>query len=202
MIAVSGEMRSGTSLTMLIIKKLGLSIAGDRVPKGTRPDMNPTGMWEILGVAMAPFTQETIDEHNITEDCIKIISHGLFYSDLYLFDKIVYCIRDPREVVVSQRRQTKYRGDEYNYKWYNVHCAALVTFMEQKKMPPIMFVNYKDTIKRPKRQVRRIAEFLDVPYNSKAASVVNKKYYRSKAHMAEDDPTARQYYNYLKALCV
>lgn len=202
MLVVSGEMRSGTSLMMLILKRLGVICAGEKVPKGTRPEMNPTGMWEILGVSMAPFTKQTIDEHNITEECIKIISHGLFYSDMSLIDKVIYCIRDPREIIVSQRNQMDHRGDEYCYNWYNVHTAALITFMELGKMPPTLFVNYKDMMKNPRRQVRRVAEFIDRPYKGKAAKVVNKRYYRSKAHMAEDDETARKYYNYLKGLCV
>jgi hypothetical protein len=195
-------MRSGTSMMMLMIKKLGLSIAGEKQIGQSTAEMNPTGIYELLGVAMAPFDQSVIDERNITEDVIKIISHGLFYSDFSLIDKIVYCIRDPREVIVSQRKQTKYRGDEHNYKWYNVHCAALVTFMERGKMPPTLFVDYKDMIKKPRQQCRRVADFLEVPYTKKATSHINKRYYRSKAHMAEDDETARKYYNYLKALCV
>lgn len=202
MIVVSGEMRSGTSLMMLVLKKLGLSIAGDRVPKGTRPELCPTGMWEILGVSMGPLLQEVIDEHNITEDVIKIISHGLFYSDLTLVSKIVYCVRDPREIIVSQRSQPNDRTDDYRYKWYNVHNAALVTFMERGKLPPLLFVDYANMMKKPRKEVRRIAEFVNKPYTKKAANVVNKRYYRSKANQVGPNETAQQYHKYLKALCV
>lgn len=202
MIVVSGEMRSGTSLMMLVLKKLGLSIAGEKVPKGTHPELCPTGMWEILGVSMGPLIQDVIDEHDIKEDVVKIISHGLFYSDLTLIDRIVYCVRDPREIIVSQRSQPNDRTDEYRYKWYNVHHAALVTFMERGKLPPILFVDYANMMKKPRKEVRRVADFVGKPYTKKAANVVNKRYYRSKAHQAKSDETAERYYKYLKALCV
>jgi hypothetical protein len=201
-IVVSGEMRSGTSMMMLMIKKLGFSIAGFEQITEQGPQMNPTGIWEIKGVAMGPFDQSVIDKHNITEDVVKIISHGLFYSDMSLFDKIVWCVRDPREIVVSQRKQTNYRGDEHNYKWYNVHTAALVTFMEKGKMPPTLFVNYKDMIKKPRKQCRRVADFLGVPYKKSATSHISSRHYRSKAKDADYDETAMRYYNYLKQLCV
>jgi hypothetical protein len=195
-------MRSGTSMMMLMIKKLGLSIAGSKQIGKSTAEMNPTGIWEILGVAMAPLTKEIIKKHNITEDCIKIISHGLFYSDLTLFDKVVYCIRDPREIVVSQRKQTNYRGDWHNYQWYNIHTAALITFMQRGQMPPTLFVDYKDMIKKPRQQCRRVADFLEVPYKKSATSHITSRYYRSKARDAEWDETAMKYYNYLKKLCV
>jgi hypothetical protein len=202
MIIVSGEARSGTSLMMLILKRLGLKIAGSKFITEDNKMMNPTGIWEIKGTPMKPFNQELIDLYEIKGDVMKIISHGLLESDMSLIDLIIYMVRNPREIVVSQRQQVDYIDDEYNYNWYNIHCATLITKLDRGEMSPMMFVHYTDLMTHPKRVTKTIASILGLKWTAKVAKAVNKKYYRSKADDAEPNEVAEVYYQYLKELCV
>lgn len=200
MLIVSGEARSGTSMMMLVIKKLGINIVGDKfLKKG--PDYNPSGIWEIAGIPNNPLTKEVLKKHDIEDaECLKMMSHGFLQSDITLCTKLIWCIREPREVIVSQRNQFNYQGDDHNWGWYNIHMATL---LEKKKRahywPPTLIVDYADMLFKTASQVKRVARFLGVPYKAKAKKVINRKFYRSKADDIEDNPTARKYYNYLKA---
>lgn len=201
MIVVSGEARSGTSLMMLILNKLGMEVAGEKYLTDRTPEMNPSGIWEVRGTPYQSLTPELLKDFEIEADAIKIMSHKIWLSDDDLIDKIIWMVRDPREVIVSQRKQFNYKSDEHNYAWYCIHMDILVKRLVN--MPAeTLFVEYKSLIKRPRKVVRKVAEFLNVPYTKKAANVVNKKYYRSKANQAEDDPKARAYFKYIQDLCV
>lgn len=201
MIVVSGEARSGTSLMMLILHKLGLRNAGEKYLTDRTPEMNPSGIWEIRGTPYQSLTPELLEDFGIEADVIKIMSHKIWLSDNDLIDKIIWMVRDPREVIVSQRNQKNYKSDEHNYAWYCIHMDILCQRLQN--MPAdTLFVNYKSLLKRPRPTVRKVAEFLGLKYTKKAANVINKKYYRSKANQAEDDPKARAYYKYINDLCV
>lgn len=202
MIIVSGEARSGTSVMMLILKKLGFKIAGSKVINPENIDMNPTGIWEVKEAVTKPFTQETIDKYQIEGEAMKVISHALFTSDWNLIDTVIYMVRDPREIIVSQRRQINAGSDEHNYGWYNVHMGTLLTGLEMKKYPPMLFVDYGKLMTHPKAVTKKVAQVLGRKWSAKVAKAVNKKYYRSKAEDAPYDETAMMYYKYFKALCV
>ena len=117
MIIVTGEPRSGTSLMMRIVDSLGLEIAGEQQPGEKRPDrnkkrkeraeyLNPEGFWEVPGVVSRGIkTEEQVEEYK--DKVIKIVTGGLSNTvkpAIDKIDKIIFCLRHPREVAFSQQK--------------------------------------------------------------------------------------------------
>ena len=209
MIIVSGEPRTGTSMTMLILDKLGLKKSGDRYSTlGPETEFNPTGLWEVPGVPFKPFNQKTIDDYNLKDhEVVKVVTHGINHpdTDWNLIDKLIYCIRDPREAMVSQQKQHGFNGDdEFNYAMYINHIHDFI-WRTKWNRPNYIVVDYKDLIFHTKSKVKKIAAFLGVPYKAKAAKVINRKYYRSRIEDAPEDDLmekAIQFYLSMKTVAI
>lgn len=127
--AVIGEPRSGTSVTMLLLKELGVLLAGYKWPwegKEFDPDiadrdrerieknfarireLNPQGFWEQPGVVMHGI-RELPEEFD--GKALKIISSGAYprYEDgrvfgtpPELYSRALLCLRNPRAIAKSQ----------------------------------------------------------------------------------------------------
>jgi hypothetical protein len=192
LIVVSGEARSGTSMMMLIIKRLGFKIAGAKTFEESVPGFNPSGIWEVWGTPNTGLTKV------VDADVIKIMTKGLVQSDPALITKIVYCIRDPREVIVSQRGQRGYKNDEHNWDAYLVNMANLFDNVSSTDWNQIHVVDYADMMKAPTIVVGSLALFLGVPPTTEAVLTPDPKYYRSKKHKIPDNEYARAYYQKLR----
>lgn len=199
MIVVSGEPRSGTSLQMLIIKKLGFEITGFRdsnYGKGRR--FNPSGIWEIDGVPNHGLTKNLFMHNRIEGDVIKLTTFGLLNSDPSFINKLIYCIRDPREVIVSQRGQVGYTDDDWNWNEYITNIKQLLDKIEPNDWDHIHIVDYKDVISNRRGEVQLLADFLDVEFRQSAVSVIKTKYYRSKPKVAWNQE-AKELYEILRS---
>jgi hypothetical protein len=189
---VSGEARSGTSMMMLVLKRLGFKIAGEKKFEKTIPGFNPTGLWEVWGVPNNGISEP------VTADVIKIMTKGLVQSNSTLITKIVYCIRDPREVIISQRGQRGYRSDDHNWDSYLVNMAKLFDNVSSTDWNHIHVVDYADMMKAPAIVVGKLAKFLGVKSTKEAVLTPDPKYYRSKKHKIPDNEYARMYYKKLR----
>lgn len=218
MIIVSGEPRSGTSMMMKILKELGIDIIGEEF-LGRGKNYNPTGIWEVYGIPNAGIDAETLSGkkgrrvsaavNDITHEpllgeCIKLTTLGLLKSDPAFISGIIYCLRDPREVIVSQRGQIGWQSDKEQYDAYNVHMAKFTDALEPADLEHILFIDYADIMFDPVGEIRRVADFLDWegPQEAwdRAVSVPDPKHYRSKKHKAHRNKTAESYYNFLRRL--
>jgi hypothetical protein len=212
MIVVAGEARSGTSMHMLILRELGLQIAGDKF-HGRGADYNPTGIWEVYGVPNNGITQDvlngTVGRHvskdsdevthePITGDVIKLTTTGLVKSDPTLITKVVYCIRDPREIIVSQRGQIGWDSDKERYNTYLVNMARLFDKIEPQEWEHIYVSDYADMMWSPGVEVNRLATFLGVEPTKAAIDVIDPSFYRSKKHQAKHNKFAEKYYQQLR----
>ena len=185
LIVVSGIQRSGTSLQMLILKNLGFTIAGEKDPNN-RMDLNPTGIWEI------PYVVHKGLQKPIEEDVIKLTQSGLEYTTIKY--KLIYCIRDPREIVISNRSLI---GEGVNDETvWNNYLFESAWAIDNLFLLNSHIVDYGDVIKKPKKEINRLANFLKVNPTKKAKQTPNSQYYRSKKYNIEKNMYAEMYYKY------
>ena len=198
MFVVSGEPRSGTSMMMQILKELGLKIEGEQWIHDWNDHLNPGGIYEVEGLVYKGLTQEIIDgKHGwITDkpmqgEVIKLSTIGLIKSEPAVVEKVIYCIRDPREVIVSQRSRMNNKGDKHNWEKYLQHMVQLAEQIEPEDLPNFLVVDYGDVIWSPATEVTRVAEFLDVEPTESAIALPNPEHYHSKKHKAKVNSVGR-----------
>jgi hypothetical protein len=192
MIVVTGEPRSGTSLVMLMIKELGLTIAGTKYVSEFTKSFNPTGIWEVPGLTYNGVQMP------IEEDAIKLATNGFMKSRMSLIEKVVLCIRDPREIIVSQRGQQNHVSDENNWDQYLGHMMYLFKGNDWSKTH---IIDYGDTMWSPETEVGRLAKFLNVESTQAAIDCVRPDLYRSKKHkvrLRKKGKAAMKYYEALR----
>lgn len=211
-IIISGQPRSGTSLDMSIIQELGVSIAGEKEWEGKTPKrderskyLNPEGFWELPGIVAHGINENNIDR--VDGDAVKIITAGLLRTDKKLINKVIFCARDPREIAVSSRKLVSQievaTKDDWKYvpevmppdfKRYIQDVGRFLLSVDF--WDKILVVDYGDLITNPTQQVKRIANFLEVPFKQSAADLVQQKLYRSRTDI-EKDPLADRIYQSL-----
>lgn len=207
MIVVAGEPRSGTSLMMMIVRELGFKLAGQDFTDTTEKDRNPDGFWEVWKVVNEGIITEVLDgkapgycEQVVDGEVLKLMTKALLQSDLRLISQMIYMIREPREVIVSQRGMKKWPGDEECWNRYIVHMYKLMNSIPQHFLRYYtLFVDYRDVMKDTKKQVERVARFLRVEPTVEAEQVVRPELYRSRMNQVKDNKYARKYYNALRA---
>ena len=198
MIVVSGEPRSGTSMQMQIIKAMGLIPIGQKYIHEWNKDLNPGGIWEVEGLYGLGLTQEILDgkvgflsDEPLVGDVIKVTTKGLLKSDPAIVDKVVYCLRDPREVIVSQRSLKNARGDTINWENYLRNLVAFTEALDPDDIANILFVDYADVMWSPRAEVKRVAKFLDKEPTEEARAIPSPEHYRSKKHKAKVNSVGR-----------
>ena len=117
----------------------------------------------------------------ITEDVIKILAHGLQATCGSLIDKIIFCIRDPREVVISQRDIIySTSNDGMRYMAYIEHTKSILSYIKESDWDIIQVVDFKDMHGKTKETIKGIAKFLGKKVTPEALAVVRPDLYRSK----------------------
>jgi hypothetical protein len=204
MIVITGEPRSGTSLMMRIINSLGIEIAGDQNPGKERKNdkrqerakyLNPEGFWEVPGiVSIGIKTEEQVEEYK--DKAIKIITHGLSNTvkpAIDKIDKIIFCLRNPREIAYSQQKLVsgveiaKKDGWEYSTENMRVDLGKYILsvggyILRSSKTDlwdKTLVVNYEDLINNGWSEIKKISNFLGVPYNPETKKIIRKDLYRS-----------------------
>ena len=206
LIVVTGEPRSGTSLMMQTLKHLGLDIAGSDAPWKRHGDekrveraeyLNPKGFYEISGVVMRGFRDDSM-ARKFYGKAIKIITPGLFRTKLRHVDKIIFCLRDPREIALSQSKLVSgvtvftEEGEKYAPELQKIEPKRYIQSMGrfvfwQKTFPEfwekVIIINYKDMLQSPDETIFEIVDFIK-PSTSldrylKAVSEVDPSLYRS-----------------------
>jgi len=187
MIAVTGEPRSGTSLTMILCQALGLSLAGEQYI-GDDSSSNPDGVWEIPRIARNGLSKDMYDGKTslcpkITEDCIKLMSYALTSSAPSLFDKIIVCVRNPVEVVQSQRLCGYEPTNGELSLDYTQNMIVLLKWLGDCEKS-FHVVDYNDMIKSPIWNITGLSSFLGAQSTNeeltKIARLVKPEYYRNR----------------------
>lgn len=204
-IIVSGEPRSGTSMMMQTLQHLGVPAWGEKFfekqrdrPKAT--EMNPHGFYETpfvstgldlnftsefaevaKGMTSPIWTEKANKQLQEGSDnsghALKIVTSGIFRTNKDHIDKIILCLRHPKDISYSQtelrvnEQILKRLGeDEKNFKLnftprrYNRCMGALLVYLNNNPelVPKILTVQYEDMHFKTHQQIERIVEFLDI----------------------------------------
>jgi hypothetical protein len=209
MIIVTGLPRSGTSLMMRILESLSIPITGEQFFERGDEDkkerahyLNPEGFYEISGVVGTGRFKKPEDFQG---KAVKVVIPGILRIPQEHVEKIILCLRNPSEVIESQRHlvsnievATK-DGKKYSpelmkrsFDNYIRNMSMLVLITDEDFWNKTLVVNYEKLIMNSNEQIERISSFLNVPFVN--ANLTNSALYRSKA-VIECDPLALELYH-------
>ncbi len=185
LVIVSGLPRSGTSMMMKMLEAGGLPIMTDSIR--TADIDNPKGYYEYERVK--DLEKET-DKSYIREGrgkVLKVISFLLKDLPDDNAYKIIFMRRDLNEVIASQNKMIKHRGekdesdDRMMIDAYMNHLAAVRILVRKKPNFEMVEVRYDTTVKDPKEAARQVNAFLGGKLNEAAMhAVVDAELYRNR----------------------
>ncbi len=182
---VSGLPRSGTSMMMQMLVNGGIEPYVDNVREAD--ESNPKGYYEHEAVMRLARDKKWLK--NVRNKVVKVISQQLFHLPAKYNYKIVFMLRDIKEIIQSQtkmlERQNKKTAKNYPYTLesiYQKNLGQVQRWAENNKNVSILVVNYTDAIEKPLETATKVAEFIgnDKVDEEKMAEKVDKKLYRSK----------------------
>lgn len=198
-IVVTGTPRSGTSMTMQILKRMGCDVAGEKMPSKNREAfardravyLNPHGFLEESKVVMRGAEDPSV----YTGKTLKIMFPGLGMTPMSGVKHIILCLRDPREIAYSQRMlvtqasvidndgNRRYAGEMTKVKQDN-YVRAMGQFCKWAYQNDVFWgkthiVNYADVIDNAEATVKRLCSFVGKPFVKDAAAAVDASLYRS-----------------------
>jgi hypothetical protein len=107
MIIVTGLPRSGTSLMMRVLESLSIPITGERFFNRGDQDrinrtqyLNPEGFYELQGTVA---TGKLKNPEDFVGKAVKVVVPGIINVPIKHIEKIIFCLRNPAEVIESQR---------------------------------------------------------------------------------------------------
>ncbi|MBN2425188.1 MAG: sulfotransferase [Calditrichaceae bacterium] len=181
LIIVSGLPRSGTSLMMQILKAGGIDVVNDGLR--TEDEFNPAGYFEDNRV-------KSLDKENAwlkseKGKAIKIISYALPYIPAGLPVKVIFMLRNPDEIILSQNRMLKNNtgkmSDENLKHSFNTHLNKVFLWMNEQKFLQYITVSYHDLLNNALAEIKRINRFLNLSLQEEeACQAIKPELYRSR----------------------
>ena len=185
LVIVSGLPRSGTSMMMKMLEAGGLPIMTDSIR--TADIDNPKGYYEYERVKDL---EKEADKSYIKEGrgkVLKVISFLLKHLPDDNAYKIIFMRRDLNEVIASQNKMIKHRGetdesdDRMMIDAYMNHLAAVRILSRKRPNFEMVEIRYDTTVKDPKEAARQVNVFLGGTLNEKAmGEMVDADLYRNK----------------------
>ena len=179
---VSGLERSGTSMLMQILNAGEIPIAFDN----GRPadEYNPKGYFELLGGKIInKLIAKSFPIEKYKGKFIKITSYGLKFLPKARY-KIIYSERDFEEILESiEKMMEKKDEDRVESKKNLIKLNNVIKKkIQEKKDLDVLFVNYNNILKNPKNNIKKILDFLSLPYDNldKMINAVDLKLYQSR----------------------
>ncbi len=177
---VSGIERSGTSMMMQILNSGGAKVAFD---KSRAPDYhNPKGYYELEGGKIINRLMEgTFRFEDYDGMFVKITAYGLkFLPEGERNYKIIYMMRDIDEVMDSMEKMSGPIDRENEKPAFEKLNSLSIKLMEERDDIDYIIMNYRDVIKNPVEEIRKLNEFLDGMLNvESAARAVDPNLYRN-----------------------
>ncbi len=186
-IVVSGLPRSGTSMMMNMLTSAGLQVMSDAIREADED--NPKGYFEDERVK----DLDRLDDKTWLVDCrgkvVKVISFLLKDLPEENFYKVIFMRRDLEEVIASQNKMLRRRGetvpgpedDRKMIDRYQFHLRKTQIFLEE--MPNFEHIDapYREVLDEPREHARRIASFLGMPLDvGRMAEAVDRSLYRNR----------------------
>ncbi len=157
-------------------------------------DMNPNGFFEcrysVRGINYHVDMSKKTEDKNMV---CKIVSNGLLNSDPKYIDKVIYMLRNPREVAKSQERLSRELPKEDLDKLGKVHTpelfiqsseSAAIWFNENKSVS-VLVIDYENLLSNPDREFLKVKSFIGEGDFSNHP--VDKSLHRSKPEEMEND---------------
>jgi hypothetical protein len=208
---VSGEPRSGTSLMMRLLEGLGLKVKGDDLIKGKKgkrrknaEDLNPKGFYEVPGVVMKGIPEKDLEDYD--NHVVKLITPALLKTSYLHIGRVIFCLRDPREIALSQEKlaspvEVAIDGEwnfapkamTPNYKRYaNSICQLFMyIYYNANILYKTLFVDYHDVIFKTEHTLLNICAHLEIGVSKntikEAVALQDPSLYRSKNYTETDD---------------
>lgn len=185
-IVVSGLPRSGTSMAMKMLDAAGLELVIDGVR--TADEDNPKGYFELERVKELGNEIDKSWLKHARGKVVKIVSSLLTEVPASNRYKIIFMRRDLDEVLASQAKMLVRRGetsetsDDALREMYTSHLEKITFMLRFRDYFDAIYVPYREVIKNPLAQAKRINQFLGGHYDvEKMAAVVDSKLYRNRA---------------------
>lgn len=180
---VSGLPRSGTSMMMQMLQAGGMEVVTDEIRKADEDNLK--GYFEFEKVKTIRNDASWLD--SVEGKAVKIISDLLFHLPGDRRYKIIFMLRDLREVLASQRKMMRRRGsadetgDEEMAALMESHLDKVDRWLKGKENIQVLYVRHSDIMKNPREQARAVEEFLGRKLNvGKMGAVIEDSLYRNR----------------------
>jgi hypothetical protein len=175
---VSGIERSGTSMMMQILRGGGAPVAFD--DSRTPNYHNPKGYYELEGgKIIRKLMDGSFSFEEYENKVIKITAYGLKFLPLRRY-KIIYMKRDLDEIMDSMEKMSGSIDRKKERPLFEKLNTFSLDFMEKRDDIDYIVVNYRDVIKDPIKEIKKVNLFLDGMLNVEhAAQAVDPHLYRN-----------------------
>ena len=183
-ILVSGLPRSGTSMMMQMLEAGGIELIVDHIRKADED--NPKGYFEFEKIKQLEKDSSLLE--NAYGKAIKVISMLLYQLPMDKKYKIIFMKRKMDEVLTSQNKMLKRRGqpadsvdDQVMAEKFNKHLRKIFNWLKKQKNIETIFISYNDVILSPMEQSKKINRFLgNMLKIDKMVNVVDNFLYRQR----------------------
>jgi hypothetical protein len=165
-IVVAGLPRSGTSMLMSMLLGGGVPLLTDGIRRADHS--NPRGYFEYEPVKELDKNSDLSWLPRARGKAVKIISFLLTWLPETYDYRVIFMQRDLDEIIASQNKMLARReepgdtaGDSRTRKVYEDHLTQVARLLASRRCFLSLSVSYRDAVEDPKRQARRISEFLD-----------------------------------------
>lgn len=102
--------------------------------------------------------------------------------------RVVYLVRDPRDMALSWKRSPILRGCVIRAAnvWKIDQCESLKLFAHLRDLGKIILLRYEDLISRPETELRRLCEFLEIPFEARMLDFSNNRLTTRNARRSAD----------------
>jgi len=185
-IVVSGLPRSGTSMMMRMLQAGGVPLFVDDARKADED--NPIGYYELEEVKSLLKDRDKAWLDQARGKAVKIVSTLLPGLPNTLFYKVIFMHRHLDEVMLSQNKMLRRRGepvdesgDERMRGMLEKHLVRTKLWTDGQVNFSVMDVPYSEVIADPRRQAQRVRYFLGGHLNvDSMASAVDPSLYRNR----------------------
>jgi Sulfotransferase domain len=183
-IVVSGLPRSGTSMMMKMLQAGGVPLFVDDVRKADED--NPVGYYELENVKSLLKEEDKAWLGEGRGKAIKIVSTLLPGLPKGLFYKVIFMHRHLDEVILSQNKMLRRRGervdesdDERLHGMLEKHLVRTKLWIDGQSNVAVMDVRYGEVIADPRGQATRVRHFLggDLDVENMASAVDRSLYH-------------------------
>ncbi len=183
LIIVTGLPRSGTSLMMQILQKVGVPILYDN---SKAPDKhNPYGYYEYERVKSIPKSNDWEWLKNYAGYAVKIISPILINIPIKFSCKVILMLRNFEEIIASQEKVSGVEKSSNEKKHivvlYGKHISLIKNKFQSSLYVKMIEVNYNELVSSPHFTLEELSNFLEIPIDiPNVAKVVDPNLYRTR----------------------